>query len=140
MVAGSGDVPLVSPMSLWIPAFAGMTFLDSSRFSLVFSTPFRVPVPNNRMETRFYRMPIVIDRKKCKGCALCVDACPKAIIVQGRELNDAGYQFVVCDDPEKKCNACTLCAVMCPDMCIEVYREEKGASAAKADQAKETRS
>jgi 2-oxoglutarate ferredoxin oxidoreductase subunit delta len=70
-------------------------------------------------------MPIVIDQKKCKGCVLCVDACPKAIIVQGRELNDAGYQFVVCDDPEKKCNACTLCAVMCPDMCIEVYREEK---------------
>ncbi len=70
-------------------------------------------------------MPIVIDQKKCKGCVLCIDACPKHLISQAREMNDQGYQYAVCIDPEGKCNACTLCAVTCPDMCIEVFREEK---------------
>jgi len=72
---------------------------------------------------------IVIDQKRCKGCVLCVDACPRSLIAQGKELNDQGYQFVVFTDPEgpgeKRCNSCTLCAVMCPDMCIEVFRGEK---------------
>jgi 2-oxoglutarate ferredoxin oxidoreductase subunit delta len=70
-------------------------------------------------------MPILIDHKRCKGCVLCVDACPRHLISQGRELNDQGYMFVVCPDPKGECNACSLCAVMCPDICIGVYRGEK---------------
>lgn len=65
---------------------------------------------------------IKIDMDKCKGCVLCVEVCPHALIKQGKDINNQGYQYVVLVDPEEQCNGCTVCAVMCPDMCIEVFK------------------
>lgn len=59
--------------------------------------------------------------ERCKGCALCVEACPKKIIRLSERLNAAGFNPAECVD-EELCIACGFCARMCPDAVIEVNR------------------
>ena len=69
---------------------------------------------------------ITIDINRCKGCYLCIEACPKNIIEVGDRLNALGcYPAQQIEGGE--CTACALCARVCPDAAIEVYRavEEK---------------
>ena len=65
---------------------------------------------------------IIIDAKNCKGCALCMDACPRKLIVIGTSPNSHGYFTAASHDAEKKCTGCALCAQVCPDIAIEVYK------------------
>lgn len=59
----------------------------------------------------------------CKGCGLCVTACPKKIVVLATdELNQKGYHPAVITDQEK-CIACAMCALMCPDCVITVEKD-----------------
>lgn len=64
---------------------------------------------------------IEIDKNKCKGCMLCVSACPQRLIVGSKKLNKTGIYYVEFKGRDK-CTGCAMCAVMCPDCCIEVYR------------------
>lgn len=64
---------------------------------------------------------ISIDRKLCKGCRLCVDACPRGLIELDESINALGDRYVRQRD-DKDCNGCALCAVMCPDSAISVYK------------------
>lgn len=64
---------------------------------------------------------IVVDFEKCKGCGLCVDACPTKVIAIGKKVNLKGYfhtHFAI----EDGCIGCAQCSVVCPDSCITVYR------------------
>lgn len=65
---------------------------------------------------------IEVDDNYCKGCGLCVDACPQDIIELDQEhINAKGYHPArLINQPE--CTGCTSCAIMCPDMAITVYR------------------
>lgn len=37
---------------------------------------------------------VEIDRERCKGCDLCVAACPKdVLLLQPKEVNDRGYHL-----------------------------------------------
>ncbi|MFW6137777.1 MAG: 4Fe-4S binding protein [Spirochaetota bacterium] len=65
------------------------------------------------------RVKINIDR--CKGCELCIDACPRAVLEMSEDFNSSGYHYCVFKNKEN-CNSCSFCAIMCPDMSIEVYR------------------
>ena len=60
-----------------------------------------------------------IDR--CKGCWLCIDACPANNIKMSKELNGKGCNYAELVDIEK-CNACGLCYQMCPDLVIEIEK------------------
>lgn len=61
----------------------------------------------------------------CKGCGLCVDACPKGIIsLDLKQLNAKGYHPATITD-QSKCIACAMCAIMCPDVVITVEKGEK---------------
>lgn len=74
---------------------------------------------------------ITIDREICKGCALCMNFCPKGQIQISKDLNKKGYypaefkENSLADPDSAHCTGCALCAVTCPDIAIEVYREQK---------------
>lgn len=68
---------------------------------------------------------IIIDEHYCKGCGLCVDACPQHIIEIADYVSDKGYYPAICPDPLSKCTGCTLCAKVCPDVAIEVFMKKK---------------
>ncbi|MGA2614237.1 MAG: 4Fe-4S binding protein [Spirochaetia bacterium] len=63
-----------------------------------------------------------INRERCKGCTLCVGACPEKIIAMSKDqFNRQGLPFAVCFD-ESRCTACMSCAIICPDSAITVLR------------------
>lgn len=68
---------------------------------------------------------ILINDVTCKGCTLCVTACPSQLIhLEADRLNARGYHPALFADPGHKCTGCNLCAVMCPDACITVFRSK----------------
>ncbi|MGL4519265.1 MAG: 4Fe-4S dicluster domain-containing protein [Phocaeicola sp.] len=65
---------------------------------------------------------IVVDTERCKGCNLCVVACPVQVIaLAAKKVNKKGYTFA---EPvlEDTCIGCSACAIVCPDGCISVYK------------------
>jgi len=64
---------------------------------------------------------VVVDIEACKGCGLCVVACPHQVLAQNKQVNSRGYHYSFMDKPEA-CIGCANCAVICPDTCITVYR------------------
>lgn len=65
---------------------------------------------------------VTVDEARCKGCELCVVACPADVLsLQPKEVNDRGYHFAFAAKPDN-CIGCAACATVCPDACIEVYR------------------
>ncbi len=65
---------------------------------------------------------VIIDQERCKGCDLCVAACPTNVLeLKNKEVNDRGYHFAYAVRPAD-CIGCSSCAIVCPDGCIEVYR------------------
>ena len=64
---------------------------------------------------------IVIDKEKCKGCEVCIDACPTQVISMSEDVNGKGYHYAYPEDKEA-CTGCTNCAIVCPDGVITVYR------------------
>ncbi|MDY6853695.1 MAG: ferredoxin family protein [Thermodesulfobacteriota bacterium] len=64
---------------------------------------------------------IIIDEQYCKGCAYCLEFCPKDCITKGDKFSAQGYQIPVFENKEN-CSACMICAKMCPESAIEVYK------------------
>ena len=64
---------------------------------------------------------ITINVEKCKGCEICIEACPHDLIVLSHKMNKMGGHYVEGINLEK-CTGCTLCARVCPDWVIEVYK------------------
>lgn len=59
---------------------------------------------------------------ECKGCGLCIEACPKGILRLSKEkINKKGHHPAECFRPEE-CVGCASCAIMCPDCVIKVER------------------
>jgi 2-oxoglutarate ferredoxin oxidoreductase subunit delta len=63
---------------------------------------------------------IVVNEERCKGCELCVAACPKKIIEMAKEINRHGYFYATVTNAEL-CTGCKLCAMACPDVGIQVF-------------------
>lgn len=68
---------------------------------------------------------VVIDRERCKGCALCVGVCPKHLLQMDSRYNSRGYRPVMLADEAGICTGCAVCAVICPDVVFTVYRQSK---------------
>ena len=68
---------------------------------------------------------IVVDTDRCKGCSLCLEACPMSVIILAQKrVNVHGYPYVEAARPDE-CTGCASCGIVCPDGCITVYRMKK---------------
>ncbi len=65
---------------------------------------------------------VVIAEARCKGCELCVPACPPRVLRMGERRNATGALL-----PEllAGCTGCGACLLVCPDFCFEVYKYDE---------------
>lgn len=68
--------------------------------------------------------PVRIDVKRCKGCGLCVEFCPRHCLDLAEGLNPIGYHPARLHEPGA-CTSCALCAEVCPESGIAVFRKRK---------------
>jgi 2-oxoglutarate ferredoxin oxidoreductase subunit delta len=65
---------------------------------------------------------LTIDVERCKGCELCVPACPPQVLTMSPQVNSLGYHYPVL---HPGCTGCRACLDMCPDFVFEIYRYER---------------
>ena len=64
-----------------------------------------------------------VKEELCKGCELCVRACPKKLLqLSPDKLNEKGYHPVMITD-EEACVACGSCFRTCPDTVITIVKD-----------------
>jgi NAD-dependent dihydropyrimidine dehydrogenase PreA subunit len=54
-----------------------------------------------------------MDIDECKGCGLCVEACPPKVIHLGEGLNRYGYRTAIYAGAG--CTGCGICFLACPE-------------------------
>ena len=62
----------------------------------------------------------------CKGCELCIEACPQESLALSKDVSTRGYHYAVL--VKDNCTGCVNCALVCPDAVITVYRTKKKTS------------
>jgi 2-oxoglutarate ferredoxin oxidoreductase subunit delta len=65
--------------------------------------------------------PLAIRADHCKGCEICVGACPHGVLaLDTTTVNPLGYHPVRLLDAAG-CTSCAICARVCPDAVFIVY-------------------
>ena len=59
----------------------------------------------------------------CKGCGICVEACPKNVIKSSGRIDSKGHLLPQAGDM-KRCSGCRLCELVCPDFAIALTEDE----------------
>ena len=64
---------------------------------------------------------VTIATESCKGCDLCIPACPPKVLSMSEDVNAMGFRY-----PKLRpgCTGCGACALVCPDFCFEVFQYE----------------
>lgn len=66
---------------------------------------------------------VLIDIDICKGCEICIGACPQESLGLTEKINMRGYCYAVL--VQDNCTGCVNCALVCPEAAITVYRQPK---------------
>ncbi len=74
---------------------------------------------------------VIIDTEICKGCELCIEACPPRVLTMSSVVNRLGYQYPELQDG---CTGCAACQLFCPDFVFEVFRRPRAAAATTKEQ------
>jgi 2-oxoglutarate ferredoxin oxidoreductase subunit delta len=65
---------------------------------------------------------IVVDETYCKGCELCVGACPQEVLALSIvRITPKGYHPV--ELVGQSCTGCGICTIVCPEAALSVFRE-----------------
>jgi NAD-dependent dihydropyrimidine dehydrogenase PreA subunit len=56
---------------------------------------------------------IQVDINECKGCCLCIEACPPKVIAMTERLNHFGYRTAMYAG--SGCTGCGICFLACPE-------------------------
>ena len=64
---------------------------------------------------------IIVNTERCKGCEVCITACPTNVLAMTKEVNKKGYRYAYMLN-EDGCTGCASCGLVCPDSCITVYK------------------
>ena len=71
---------------------------------------------------------VEVNAEECKGCGLCVDACPPKVLHLAEALNHYGYHTAVY--ATVGCTGCGICFFVCPEPGgIRVFRLDAVAAA-----------
>jgi NAD-dependent dihydropyrimidine dehydrogenase PreA subunit len=54
-----------------------------------------------------------LNSDECKGCSLCVGACPPKVLRMTERLNQFGYRPVMYEG--RGCTGCGICFMVCPE-------------------------
>jgi 2-oxoglutarate ferredoxin oxidoreductase subunit delta len=65
---------------------------------------------------------VTIDVELCKGCELCIPACPVDVLVMSEARNERGEQYPLL---KPGCTGCGACYYVCPDFCFTIYQYER---------------
>ena len=76
------------------------------------------PAAEDKAEESKPKVKILINEDWCKGCGICIEFCPKAV------LAPAGLQGKPTVTDPSLCIKCMLCEVRCPDFAIRIRSEE----------------
>jgi len=65
---------------------------------------------------------VVIHPELCKGCGICIEACPQDVLKFHEKFNTKGYHYAYYIG--EGCTGCNVCFYACPEPeTIEVYKK-----------------
>jgi 2-oxoglutarate ferredoxin oxidoreductase subunit delta len=80
-----------------------------------------ISIPAAALRPPLPTLPLAIAEARCKGCEICVGACPKdALALDRGRVNVLGYHPVALVDAAA-CTSCAFCARVCPDAVFTVW-------------------
>jgi 2-oxoglutarate ferredoxin oxidoreductase subunit delta len=74
---------------------------------------------DERVTTILTRGTVTIDVEGCKGCELCIPACPPKVLTMSTDVNAMGFRF---PELHAGCTGCRACLDVCPDFVFEIYK------------------
>jgi len=72
---------------------------------------------------------LFLQEDECKGCAFCIEFCPKNVLQQSNRFNIKGYYPPEVVDADA-CVNCTFCQLICPDFAIWSVKDEEAEGSA----------
>ena len=76
-------------------------------------------VPLDAAKIPRLRGTVNIREDRCKGCAFCVEFCPRDVLALSQRYNMKGYHPPDVVDADA-CTGCHLCEIICPEFAIGV--------------------